>query len=273
MIRRNPITGDPVLLAPERAARPNIFREGTDRCPFCPGNETDTPPEIWRDGEPWGIRIFPNKYPATEWHEVIVETADHHATFGQLSPEHAARVVDSYIKRYHALSGASAYVCIFKNHGILAGASIPHSHSQVLGTPFVPPRIEREAAAFAERCPLCAIDEEPLIDATDNFRWISPRGSMMAYEQWIVPQRHAPEMRDSLELPALLQRASRAMLSITDSFNWIFMNFPRTPQAHWYVQLFPRLAMHAGFEFGTGSAINTIDSLEAARPLASAGRP
>jgi UDPglucose--hexose-1-phosphate uridylyltransferase len=262
-----------VLVAPDRAERPNIFREGTDRCPFCPGNESDTPPEVWRDGDPWRIRIFPNKYPAAERHEVIVEAATHQSTFDQLPAEHAAEVVHRYVNRYYSLAKESAYVCIFKNHGILAGASIPHPHSQIIGTPFIPPRIEREASAFGRRCGLCATDGEPLVADSENYRWITPQGSMMAYEQWIVPKHHAAEMKEGLELSVLLQRATRAMLSIADSFNWIFINFPRQPRAHWYLQLFPRLAMHAGFEFGTGSAINTIDPSEAARRLAAAGPP
>ena len=78
------------LWPPHREQRPNIFREGTDRCPFCAGHEADTPPEIWRDGTPWRVRVFPNKYPATEEHEVIVETPDHRASFDQLTPDHAA---------------------------------------------------------------------------------------------------------------------------------------------------------------------------------------
>ncbi len=268
MIAENPITGDPVLLAPERAQRPNIFREGIDRCPFCPGHESDTPPEIWRDGDPWRIRIFPNKYPATERHELIVESAEHRATFDQLPSDHASRVVDSYINRYRSLSAGARYVCIFKNHGVLAGASIPHMHSQVIATPFLPPRIACEGEAFARSCPLCALDG-PLIDQTANYRWIAPPGSSLAYEQWIVPRRHAPEMSEGHELSQLLQRSTREMLSIADSFNWIFINFPRQPAAHWYVQLFPRLAMHAGFEFGTGSAINVVDPLVAVERLRS----
>ena len=267
MISNNPITGDPVIIAPERAGRPNIFRQGIDRCPFCPGSESDTPPEIWRDRNPWRIRIFPNKYPATEQHEVIVEAADHNATFDSLTAEHATAVVASYISRYRSLSRTAESVCIFKNHGFLAGASIPHPHSQVIATPFVPPRIVREGAAFASQCPLCAIDDEPLIAATENYRWIAPRGSMMAYEQWIVPKRHAPEIVEGFELGPLLQRSARAMLSIADSFNWIFINFGRHLAAHWYVQLFPRVAMHAGFEFGTGSAINTVEPSETAQRM------
>ena len=92
----------------------------------------------------------------------------------------------------------------------------------------------------------------------------------MAYEQWIVPRRHEPEMREGFELGQLLQRSTRAMLSIADSFNWIFINFPQRPKAHWYVQLLPRLSVLAGFELGTGSAINTVTPAEAARRIAAA---
>src|SRR5436190_22707708 len=110
MIEQNPITGDSRILAPERDQRPNAYRDGIDRCPFCPGHESDTPPEIWRDGDPWRVRVFPNKYPATERHEVIVETPNHQASFGQLPPDHAAAAVNTYISRYH--TGRDAYVCI-----------------------------------------------------------------------------------------------------------------------------------------------------------------
>jgi UDPglucose--hexose-1-phosphate uridylyltransferase len=271
MIERNPITGDARLLAPNREQRPNAYREGIDRCPFCAGHESDTPPEIWRDGTPWRVRVFPNKYPATERHEVIVETPDHDASFDKLPPDHAAAAVDAYISRYY--SARDTYICIFKNHGHQAGASIPHEHSQLIATPFLPERVEREGAAFGSRCPLCFIDDQPLIAETDDFRWIAPRGASMAWEQWIVPRGHQPEMRDAFGLGDLLQRSTRAMLTIADSFNWIFMNFPQHPRAHWYVQLFPRTSVVAGFETGSGSAINTTDPAEAARRLAGASRP
>ncbi|HUJ14999.1 MAG TPA: DUF4931 domain-containing protein [Thermoanaerobaculia bacterium] len=262
MIERNPITGDPLILAPERHQRPNAYREDAERCPFCPGHESETPPEIWRDATPWRVRVFPNKYPATPWHEVIVETPDHRASFDQLSPEQAEAAVRSYVNRYHSVR--AEYVAIFKNHGAAAGASIPHEHSQVIGTPFLPRRIVRESIAFVTRCPLCDGIAHPVIEETANYRWIAPHGSSLAYEQWIVPRRHEPEMREPLELAPILQRSARAMLSISESFNWMFVNFPRRRNAHWYVQLFPRLSAYAGFEFGTGSAINTVTADDAA---------
>ena len=240
MIERNPITGDPVIVAPSRAGRPNLYMRD-DVCPFCPGNEAMTPPEIVRIGEPWRVRAFPNKYPATPQHEIVVDTADHD---GAIDPE-AVRI---YVERYRAID--AAHVTIFKNHGPMAGASIPHPHSQIIGTPFVPPRVEREAAAFVSRCPLCA-NEERVVRESEHYRVLAPRGAMFAQEQWIVPKVHAPEIVVPYELGELLRTMHAS------SFNWIFMNFPRESRAHWYVQMFPRSAPHAGFELASGSAIRT----------------
>ena len=264
MIERNRITGDPVIIAPERAGRPNLFRQETDPCPFCPGHESLTPREIWRDRDPWTIRVFPNKYPATERHEVIVESARHEDGFDQI--DDAPAVVDTYVNRYNALAPDAAYVSIFKNHGPMAGATIPHLHSQILAVPFVPPRVAREGAAFGSSCPLCSLAGEPVFSDTPNYVTIAPRGSMFAHERWIVPKRHDCEIREPHELGQLLQESARALGPIADSFNWIFMNFPRQPRAHWYVQIFPRLGVHAGFELGSGSAINTVDGVGAGPP-------
>jgi len=259
---RTPITGDPVILAPDREQRPNVF-EGAP-CPFCPGAEEQTPPEIVRDGEPWRIRVFPNRYPPTEHAEVIVESAKHDDAFDELPADHAQRIVDLYFDRYRALSAQTSYVCIFKNHGRLAGASIPHLHSQLVGTPFVPLRPAREGEAFAtaRRCPLCDLAEHPLIAETEHYRWIAPRGSRLAYQQWIVPKSHEHDLDESRELASILQASVRATRTISDSFNWAFVTFPHEPRGHWYVELFPRLAMIAGFEIGSGTFVNTVPAAE-----------
>ena len=268
MTELTPITNDPVILAPEREQRPNVF-EGAP-CPFCPGAEDQTPPETARDGEPWRIRVFPNRYPPTEHAEVIVESASHTDAFDALPVDHAARAVEMTFERYRAI-GAN-YVSIFKNHGRLAGASIPHLHSQIVGTPFVPLRPAREGDAFAARCPLCDRDD-PLIRETENYRWIAPRGSRLAYQQWIVPKSHEHDLDEPRELASLLQASARAMRTISESFNWAFITFPHQPRGHWYVELFPRIAMIAGYELGTGTFINTIDPIDAAKTLSAASSP
>lgn len=268
MTERTPITNDPVILAPDREQRPNVF-EGAP-CPFCPGAEEQTPPEIARDGEPWRIRVFPNRYPPAEHAEVIVESAAHDDSFDELPPDHAARVVALIFERYRAIE--ASYVSIFKNHGRLAGASIPHLHSQIVRTPFIPLRPAREAEAFAANCQLCEA-EHPLIAETENYRWIAPRGSRLAYQQWIVPKSHEHDLSEPRELASLLQSSARAMRGISDSFNWAFITFPHQPRGHWYVEIFPRIAMIAGYELGTGTFINTVDPVDAAKTLSAASSP
>jgi len=255
---KTPITNDPVILAPEREKRPDVYDGGP--CPFCPGAESETPPEIARDGVPWRIRVFANRYPPTDVAEVIVESAKHDDSFDVLAADHARRVVELYFERYRALSAKSAYVCIFKNHGRLAGASIPHLHSQLVGTPFVPLRPAREGDAFARaaRCPLCDPREHPMIAETNHYRWIAPRGAQFAYQQWIIPKAHEHDLIEPRELASLMQASVQAMKRISDPFNLAFVTFPHEGRGHWYLELFPRTAMIAGFEIGSGTFVNTI---------------
>lgn len=274
--RRNLITGEPILFAPERAARPHAF-VGDDvhrhRCPFCAGHEDDTPPPLAVIGDPWRVRVVPNKYPSVAGAEVIIESPKHDETFDRV--EHADEVVRLSIDRYRA-HAAAAYTALFKNHGPDAGASIPHVHSQVMPLDFVPPRIEREANAFANaaECPLCQAIETHrrdglMIRETDAFAWLAPSASSMAYQQWIVPKQHAPEFVDAdpSELALFLRAASEKMLTIGRSYNWLFLNFPRQPASHWYVDLFPRLTTIAGFELATGTFVEIVDPADAVRRL------
>lgn len=266
-LRKHPLTGEPILFAPERAARPRALGgDATERCPFCPGHESDTPPSIAEIGEPWRVRAFPNKYPPIAGAEVIVESPLHDAPFDELA--HAEDVVRAYVDRYRAHRDA-AYVCVFKNEGTRAGASIPHLHSQVVPLPFVPPRIARELAGFAGECPLCA-PEGHVIRETETFVWLAPAASSFAYQQWIVPRRHVAEMHfnedEIRDLAALLRDASRATRTL-GAFNWTFLNFPREERGHCYVDVTPRLAAIAGLELGTGTFVEIIDPADAARAL------
>lgn len=271
-VRRNPITGESVLFAPDRAARPRAFG-GADvsRCPFCPGHEDDTPPETYREGEPWTIRVFPNKFPPVEGAEVIVESPDHDATFDAV--EHAEDLVRSYVQRYRAHVDA-AYVCLFKNHGPAAGSSIPHIHSQIVPLPFLPARVQRETDAFrrGDACPLCARIAGSEIMETEHWTWIAPEGSWMPYQQWIVPRRHVAAFRDLgeleiRELATLLRSSSAAMLRIGGAYNWAFADFAHERAGHCYVDAFPRLTTIAGLELGTGTFVEIIDPAAAARRL------
>jgi UDPglucose--hexose-1-phosphate uridylyltransferase len=281
-IRWNVITGQPIVFAPERAARPHAFIDDTrdDICPFCPGNESETPPEIQRvgDSRAWRVRVFPNKYPAVDDHEVIVESPRHDASFDEI--DDVAVVISVYADRYRSLSAKQPpYVALFKNHGRTAGASISHIHSQIAAVPFVPPRIQTEGDAFerAAKCPLCdAIDthrrEGLVIRENESFAWIAPHAPSFAYQQWLVPKRHQNELatfsgREIEDVAALLQSSVAAMRNISTSHNWLFLSFPGQTSAHTYIDLFPRVTNVAGFELETGTYIDVVDPATTVRKM------
>lgn len=260
-LRKNPITGDPILFAPERAGRPNAFGRSASAsdCPFCPGNEAMTPSEIEHLGEPWRVRVFPNKYPAAGGHEVIVESPDHEAAFAT-TPE----VVATWIHRIEAHSDSS-FVSLFKNAGERAGASIDHVHSQLIPLSFVPPRVERELEGFASGpCALCESPDELTIGQDDSVKWIAPHGSSHAYQQWVTTRRHQPSMSTMTDaeiesLAAFLDRAARATLRVAPAYNFLAMHFPRDSRGHAYIDIVPRMTSLAGFELATGTFIGIVD--------------
>jgi UDPglucose--hexose-1-phosphate uridylyltransferase len=197
-LRRDPITGQWVILAAERARRPGAFVrdeitvQPAATCPFCPGNERETPPEVlsYRNAgaanQPgWWMRVVPNKFPALRVegevdaaavglfdrmnglgaHEVIIETPDHQQSLSEVAEERLAHVFFAYRDRFNDLKRdvRLKYIQVFKNHGSSAGATISHAHSQLLAFPSVPPAIREELEgasrhfAMRERCVFCDI--------------------------------------------------------------------------------------------------------------------
>ena len=201
-LRKDPVTGDWVIISPERARRPTDFvKEAANvpgspgACPFCPGNESMTPPEVLTlpertpaDGAGWQVRVVPNKFPAVEAvkapsgsagglferldglgaHEVIIETPDHGATLAALPESAIESVLQAYQARARELQSDKRfpYVLIFKNHGSEAGATLEHGHSQLIALPLVPRRVQEELegarAYFSRRgrCVYCEIIEK-----------------------------------------------------------------------------------------------------------------
>ncbi len=168
-----------VVISPERNLRPSDFKvpkvekNSMDKCPFCPGHEHMTPPEIMayrkngeKNGKGWWIRVIPNKYPALRIegevdyrensilrsmngvgaHEVIIETPDHDLKPYQLSDYQMHEVIHAYIDRFIDLTNDKRfkYILIFKNYGRDAGASLTHPHSQLIATPMIPRIISDE---------------------------------------------------------------------------------------------------------------------------------
>lgn len=302
MIERHPLTGEWVILAPWRGQRPNAFEAPTRRtptdprdCPFCPGNEEQTPPEIMRreNTTGWRVRVVPNRYPAIDHHEVVIESPQHAAGFGDLAPDHAATVLETYASRYRALSADPTlrHISIFKNDGEGSGQSIDHLHSQIVGLPVVPPRAELISAAFERQpCLLCMesgsgnpggkgdasrrlYTEDLILKRTAEFILLVPPIPLFPFETWLVPVAHAPNFLGSQpdKLAALMQTTVLALNRALDSpsINLIFHNSPLPVRSrfHWFLQVFPRLTLQGGFELGSGMQINVVDPGEAASRL------
>ncbi len=204
-LRKDPIIGRWVIIATERAKRPDQFagqqKEGpvTEKpCPFCPGQESQTPPEIYavRRGTPanapgWELRVVPSIAPFLRIegdlerrgkglydlmngigaHEVIIETNEHVANMADLSEEQISRVITCYIDRIIDLEKDKRfkYVLVFKNHGWVAGGGrIKHSRSQLIATPVNPKRVKEELVGarlyydYHERCIFCDLLKQEL---------------------------------------------------------------------------------------------------------------
>jgi UDPglucose--hexose-1-phosphate uridylyltransferase len=265
-VRRHPITGEPILHAPMRAARPGAFADEklATTCAFCPGHEDETPPELARVGDPWRVRVFPNKYPSIAGAEVIVESPGHDDRIEDLTG------IDEVLSVYRdrvAAHAEAAHVALFRNDGARAGSSMAHLHSQLVPLPFVPPRVQREIEALRAGCALCSGCGVTLGE-TGSFVWLAVEPAWMPYQQWLVPRRHVASLRDldrveMHDLGVLLQRAARATRRIGDA-NTIFMNFPVGSAAHFYVEILPRVATIAGLELGTGTFVEIVDAAAAA---------
>ncbi|MCW5983378.1 MAG: galactose-1-phosphate uridylyltransferase [Bryobacteraceae bacterium] len=301
--RTDPITGRTVIIAPERAGRPNEFqnRRAVSRtariCAFCPGNEKETPPEIlsYRDAgradEPgWRIRVVPNKYPALPAHEVIIETPDHNLTLADMPLPQAAEVLHCFQERLAALrrNERLQFATIFKNQGEGAGATIEHAHTQLLALPDVPWSIRQELEASrsdGEASGVCAYcrmarqaPESRRVLDSEGFTVISPYAARFPFETWIVPKDHGSHF-DAVGGEGLadlagvfqdtLRRINRALEG--PAYNMVIQTAPlqAPPLAyyHWRIEIIPRLNKIGGFEWGTGVYINPTPPEEAARRL------
>jgi len=324
-LRKDPIVGRWVIISVERARRPNDFTPSPVKttggnCAFCEGNETKTPEEVlaYRSGgEPanspgWTLRVVPNKFPALRIegelepigeglydkmngigaHEVIIETPDHQATLASLDEVAVANVFWAYRERLNDLKKDPRfkYVLIFKNHGEAAGASLEHSHSQLIATPIVPIMVAEELSNAAqyfrrkERCVWCDIIKQERQTGTRvvmeeaGFMALAPFAPRFPFETWVLPTAHrsayeeiSPEEASSLArlVRAFLARMNEVLLD--PPFNFMLHTAPLQDPAldhfHWHLELIPKLTKIAGFEWGSGFFINPTPPEEAVKYL------
>ena len=219
-----------VIIAEKRRKRPHISKE-KEVCPFCPGNEHLTPPEIFRvPKKKWKVRIVPNKYPALGkielkekrkedcfktipafgYHEILIETEKHGTDYYGLEVKDIELALNALKRRYRELKKLEgiSYVSVFKNLGKDAGESIRHSHLQILASPIFPKRIRERMLKLEKffernkRCGICRTIEEEKKEGKrvvyENEDWIAycPFVSTFPYSFDIVPKRHVSDIEE-----------------------------------------------------------------------------
>ncbi len=321
-LRKDPIVGRWVIISTERAKRPHEFppeppprKEGM--CPLCPGSERMTPPEIFafrRGGSPneggWTLRVVPNKFPALRIegdlgkagdgvydrmngvgaHEVVIETERHDLHLFDLSEAQFEDVLVAYRERLLDLKKDRRFksVIVFKNHGSAAGASLSHSHSQLIALPVVPKRVIEEMTSckdyfrFRDRCLFCDIvvqemeQKVRIVEESGEFLACAPYAPRFPFETWIIPKRHqcAYEMieQDQVRgLAAIFRRTLRRLNLALENppFNYIIHSAAFQAGAgeyyHWHIEIMPKLTKVAGFEWGSGFYINPTPPEESAK--------
>jgi UDPglucose--hexose-1-phosphate uridylyltransferase len=206
-------------------------------------------------GEPWRVRVVPNLYPAFPRHEVVIHTPDHHRSLTDLDDEQLALVAEAW--RSRALATHGVYLHALVNEGREAGASLPHTHSQLVWLPERPP----EAEHLVDR------GRWEVVLERDGLVLACPWVSRLAYECVIAPaEQEAHAFRSELLAPAvqLLADAIRRVRAVAGPA-------PLNAWVHdgpdWHVELLPRLSVIAGIELGAGWWVNSLPPEEAAGEL------
>lgn len=321
-LRKDPIVGRWVIVAKSRARRPHDFTStpkfaSGGFCPFCEGNEAQTPGEILAyrppssaaNGPGWRVRVVPNKFPALEIegdlhkrgdgiydtmrgvgaHEVIIESPQHLLSTADLPEENLREVLWVYRDRLVDLKRDQRllYGMLFKNVGEAAGASLEHTHSQLIVTPIVPISVCEEMNGslefykFRGRCVFCDMiqqelaQEKRIVLDMPGFVAFCPFASRFPFETWVLPKTHSSHYENIQkhgveELARVLKQVMAKIETALDrpSYNYIIHTAPfDTPELghyHWHMEIIPRLTKTAGFEWGTGFYINAVPPEEAA---------
>lgn len=331
-LRKDWLSGQWVTFSTERLRRPQHFSPPADAASpeadaFCEGNETCTPPEVFsirpHGGKPntpgWNVRVVPNRYPALRVegelhrhgegiydqisgvgaHEVVIETP--HAD--RELEEHSLNQVSEVLETFRARSldlmrdKRMRYISIFKNVGMLAGASQKHAHSQIIALPLVPTEVERrievvekhyrekERSLFEDVMAQERRDGSRIVWENTDFMAYCPYASRFPFEVRILSKLQnchyfSATNRTLVQLAEVLKKilsAYRVGLN-KPAYNMLLQTaplpecpdgkWPTIEQSYrWHVELVPRIFGLAGFELSTGCALNSVYPEEAARFL------
>lgn len=320
-LRKDPIAGRWVIISIERGKRPTDFgmRVSAKKggfCAFCSGNEHTTPPEILAirpdKSDPntpgWTLRVVSNKFPALQIegqlnragegifdkmngigaHEVIIESPDHNLTLSTMPLKSVEDALQAFYYRISELKKDRRfkYALVFKNEGEAAGASLEHTHTQLIALPIVPNLVQeeinnaRQYYNYKERCIFCDIirqeiaDKIRVISENENYISLAPFAPRSPFETWILPKTHesrfAPDGQFSL-LAQILQQTLRQIDSVVNfpPYNMMIHISPFSDEVneyyHWHIEIKPKLTKIAGFEWGSGFYINPTPPEEAAK--------
>ncbi len=287
----NYLTEDCVLFAPKRLARPNDFRykpfkkiTNTSDCAFCIENKHMLEQIIYESDNKKCI-ILKNKFPAltseNSSHEVIIDSTDHNKSFCQCPIEDMVTVIDGLKRREkeHFANENTRLVQIFKNHGLYAGASMEHSHMQLMAIDYIPRKIETISKNMTKHrieeggCYLCTLEEgveKFTVYHNETFEAIVKLDTLMSYTVDFLPRRHFSNISDMTDeevlgfckaLKTVYYAIEKANASV--NYNIIFYSSPRNEKGvnedfHFFVQFVPRIHGFAGFEVATNNYINSV---------------
>jgi UDPglucose--hexose-1-phosphate uridylyltransferase len=261
----------------------------------------------------WIVRVVPNKFPAlmiegglnregvgiydkmngVGAHEVIIEGPAHDKQLADFSDSEVESVLWAYRDRIIDLKKDTRfkYIMIFKNNGEAAGASLEHTHSQLIALPIIPRYVAEEMSgakdyySYKERCIYCDIvrqernDRSRVVYENDDFLVICPYAPKFPFETWILPKTHQTHYEDGqvkeYQNLAKALRTTLKKLSIAlnyPPYNYIIHNSPivtekNIPFYHWHIEIMPSLTKVAGFEWGSGFYINPTPPENAAQHL------
>lgn len=292
-LRKDYVLDRYVIIAEKRILRPREFvhKEETAEkkiCFFCPGNEKQTPKEFGRVEKKgkWQVRWFSNKFPfldkkskAYGYHEVIVETPEHKKQLWDLGRDEIKQVLQIYALRIKELSRDKKikYVSVFKNHGREGGTSILHSHAQAAAIGYVPTVVLEEIkySYKNKKCLYCNIIKREIKSKrrafeNKNFAAFCPYASRFNFEIWIFPKKHFNRITELDEeqfsdFAEILKKALAKLRELNASYNFYIHYAPFGKKLHLHVEIVPRIANWGGFEFSTGTVINSVSPENAAK--------
>lgn len=270
-------------MAPARAHRPGASRvqiepetaEELKTCPFCEGREDRTPPEIFAlpaegrepDTPGWRVRVVPNLYPAFDRHEVVVHTPRHARTFADLSDEEVVLVAEAWIARVTSTADSAAYVHPLINEGRVAGASLPHSHSQLVWLPEPPPAVQAEHSEGLTGLFDTAREQNLIVGGADDLVAFCHPAGRLPYEMLIMSDSASEPWPDEVSLATALRLLRDLVRRLREAEGAVPWNAWLHHGAVWHIELVPRLSVLAGLELGAGIYVNSLPPEQAAENL------